>query len=277
MIKNTSSTIERIIGKIDNDFNPDQSDWIPRVAAWVIDAMQQLDVLRTDVKRQRLKVTERFCRLPCPVSDDNLKVYKQGCAIERLSEAAYCPSTGGLRSEASTSFPSHLGELTPDTADIIITGRTRPADAHAVTINSKNEYDTKVMSNVPSGGFKHNYVYVEPDGIELNFNTDYIIVEYPTIKEVYSDIWGCSLPVVPNNGILIEAITYYCMYKMLCRGYKHPVFNLATSQYGTNPYYMWNTMKEEAKRSIINQGVDGDDSSKLFRSALFIDTFDPRR
>ena len=63
---------------------------------------------------------------------------------------------------------------------------------------------------------------------------------------------------------------------MLCRGYKHPVFNLNASQYGTNPYYMWTTLKEEAKRSIANN-VDINDASKLFRSNLFINTFDSRR
>jgi len=61
---------------------------------------------------------------------------------------------------------------------------------------------------------------------------------------------------------------------MLCRGYKHPVFNLNASQYGTNPYYIWNQLKEEAKRSVLNNNAD--DSSKLFRSNLFIETFDTR-
>ena len=75
--------------------------------------------------------------------------------------------------------------------------------------------------------------------------------------------------------MLIEAIAYYCMYKMLCRGYKHPVFNLNASQYGTNPYYMWNQLKDEAKRSVI-AGVVDDADADLFRSNLFVNTFDPR-
>lgn len=39
--------IERLIGKIDNDFNPDNSDWIPRVGAWVIDGLSQLKCIPT--------------------------------------------------------------------------------------------------------------------------------------------------------------------------------------------------------------------------------------
>lgn len=65
------------------------------------------------------------------------------------------------------------------------------------------------------------------------------------------------------------------MYKMLTRGYVHPVMNLAASQYGTNPYYIWMQTKEEAKRSVINDGTDQilDD---LWRSAFYIGTFNPR-
>ena len=52
---------------------------------------------------------------------------------------------------------------------------------------------------------------------------------------------------------------------------------LNASQYGTNPYYIWNNIKEEARRSVINGKVDTDtDISKLLRSNFYIGTFDPR-
>ena len=52
MLNKTNTNVERIIAKIDNDFNPDTSDWIPRVAAWSIDAMSQLKVLSTERKKR---------------------------------------------------------------------------------------------------------------------------------------------------------------------------------------------------------------------------------
>ena len=39
---------------------------------------------------------------------------------------------------------------------------------------------------------------------------------------------------------------------------------------------MWQTMKEEAKRSILIDGID-EDVTKIFRSTFFINTFDPKR
>ena len=44
-------SLERIIGKIDNDFNIDNSDWIPRAGAWIIDALSQLKVLPMEIKK----------------------------------------------------------------------------------------------------------------------------------------------------------------------------------------------------------------------------------
>ena len=88
MLNNTSTNIERIIAKIDNDFNPDNSDWIPRVAAWTIDAMQQLSVLKKDKKIKKIKVNERLAYTGCNVEDADLKVYDtNGCEIEKAVKA----------------------------------------------------------------------------------------------------------------------------------------------------------------------------------------------
>ena len=125
--------------------------------------------------------------------------------------------------------------------------------------------------------FEKNYVLIDCKNIELNFDTDYIIVEYDKIKECHSNIYNCDFPEIPNNAKVIEFLAYWCMYKMLLRGYKHPVFNLQASQYGTNPYYMWMRLKEEARLDIINNNFDDNGASRMFRNTTYIQTFDPRR
>ena len=45
---------KRIIGKVDNDFNLSESDWIPRAAAWITVSYTHLDVY----KRQLFQLTE---------------------------------------------------------------------------------------------------------------------------------------------------------------------------------------------------------------------------
>ena len=277
MLNNVNTNVERIIAKIDNDFNPDNSDWIPRVGAWCIDAMTQLDILRTKRKKKKLIVKDRIAYSDCPLTNNNIKIYdNKGCKIEEAKDSNACndcPSMGESASETSgTSI-----DITPSTINAIETGNKQaPNYVIANTINDKYPFRYNVQHyNLGNNIKKHNYVIVNGDKIELNFDTNFIYIEYDYIETICSERFGCELPVIPNNGLLIEAIAYYCMYKMLCRGYKHPVFNLQASQYGTNPYYIWTQLKDEAKRSILNNSID--DASKLFRSNLFINTFDPHR
>lgn len=277
-LNNVNTNVERIIAKIDNDFNPDNSDWIPRVGAWCIDAMSQLNILRTTRKKKKVSVKDRIAYSECPINSDNLKVYdNNGCEIKEAGNSSYCnscPSTGNFASETS----NYVASITSNTVDTINTNKPYEYNnVVAETINDKYPYRYNVKEYKTGHDTTRNYILVDDNKIELNFDTDFIYVETYYIKTICSTTYGCELPVIPNNGLLIEAITYYCMYKMLCRGYKHPVFNLAASQYGTNPYYEWNKLKEEARRSVINDDIDRlDDGSKLFRSNLFINTFDPR-
>lgn len=274
-VQKKNTAIERIIAKIDNDFNPDNSDWIPRVGAWCIDAMSQLNILRTKKKRVKLKVIDRIAYSNCDL-DSELTVYdKNGCKLKEASTSCTScsqdSSTGGGEQVDTASAT--------DTVSIVNTGKKQaPNYVIAETINDK--YPPRYNVNHYILGDKsryqeRNYVVVDSNKIELNYDTDCIIVETNAVETNISSIYGCELPVIPNNGTLIEALVNFCMYKMLTRGYKHPVMNLAASQYGTNPYYLWVQGKEEARRSVLND-TDADDASDLFRSNFVIDTFDGR-
>lgn len=278
----TNTTVERIIAKIDNDFNPDNSDWIPRVGAWCIDAMSQLDVLRSSRKRKKVTVKDRIAYSECPITDDNLKVYdNNGCEIKKASDSSGCcnaPSTGKVASATSDS----ITEFTPDTINVIKNNQANSAPDYLIaeTLNSK-EWPGRYRINEFNYGSdtsnnEKNYVLVDCNKLELNFDADYIYIETEYIDTIISEAFGCEVPIIPNNGLLIEAITYYCMYKMLCRGYTHPVFNLHASQYGTNPFYQWTQLKDEAKRSVINNDIDISSVDDIWRSNFYIDTFNPR-
>lgn len=268
-------SIERIIAKIDNDFNPDNTDWIPRVAAWVTDALLQLDVNLTKRKRISLPIRNRI-----GISQYNLRnaiIYdKCGNRIpEATANASDCPCNG---SSSTGDLEQTTTASATDTSETICNEDANDAPnqmvSQQIAPNGYNIYEFELGCDK-----QRNYVLIDDTKIELNFDTDCIQLEYDFIETQESELYGCELPMIPNDGVLIEALTYFCMYKMLTRGYKHPVMNLAASQYGTNPYYIWLQMKEQAKRSIINRNFDRDmdDSSRMFRSALYIDTFDPKR
>lgn len=265
------TNIERIIAKIDNDFNPDNSDWIPRVGAWVIDAMSMLKVLRKEKKKVKVSVKDRIAYVSCPIERGAFKVYSQeGCLIKEAG------SNSGCNCSISTGVESYSD--TADTTGLVINNNAQEDIVQAETVNTK-DYPARynVKHYIKNQQVDRNYVYVDCNKIELNFDTDYICIEQEAIVTQKSNTYGCELPVIPNNGLLIEAVAYFCMYKMLCRGYKHPVFNLNASQYGTNPYYMWTQLKDQAERSVMidNQG-DVIDDGGVWRNSFFNFTFNPR-
>ena len=269
MTKNPTTNIERIIAKIDNDFNPDNSDWIPRVGAWCIDAMSILDCLPTEKKAIKLEVKNRRAYTNIHLNKD-IKVYTcDGCEIKALDVIKACckqsiPSTGS-QSDKELTYTRDIHVNNSINEDIAVI---------AQQVNNVKPDRYNVISIKARTG-EYNYVLVNSHQLEFNFDIDCVKIVYDGIVTECSEMCGCELPVIPNNGVLIEALAYFCMYKMLTRGYKHPVFNLAASQYGTNPYYIWLRLKDEAKRSIINNGIN-EDLDRLWRSAFFIQTFDPR-
>ena len=272
-----TTTVERIIAKIDNDFNPNNSDWIPRVGAWCTDVLQQLDVLLTEKVRKELTVKDRVARSACDLDNLDIKVYDcNGCLIPNANDKRSCCSQSSSTGVKQQTPGCHVMR-TPQTVEYECDKTPKMIGSNAVQVNTKGypaRYNVVEKHDRCNNNSNRNWVLSNCRNIDLNFDTDKIIIEYEAPKMVAGND-GCNYPAIPNNGKLIECIVYYCMYKMLCRGYKHPVLNLQASQYGTNPYYIYNQLKDEAERSILNDGIN-EDVSNLFRSSLFIQTFYPR-
>lgn len=269
MLNNPNTNIERIIAKIDNDFNPDNSDWIPRVGPWCIDAMSMMNALRKEVKRKRLSVNERIAYSDCPIDKYNLKVYdSNGCKLKEATREKCC-----INSLSTGEVP--IDNITPTTISAVANNNDKQfINAHADTFNKKEYTNRYNVTNkvIMQSNNNRNYVIVDCDKLELNFDTNYIFIEQEMIVTEISNVYGCELPVIPNNALLIEALVYYCMYKMLCRGYKHPVLNLHASQYGTNPKYEFEQLKPKVERSIINN-AQKDIDIDIWWSAFYLQTF----
>lgn len=276
------TNIDRIIAKIDNDFNPDNSDWIPRVGAWVHDGLGLLSINTTKRVKERFKVIGRVAYSKNELKG-NIKVYTcEGCEIPEYDEIK-----DGCRSCSLDNVPSTgeeiqtIAENGAGTTSIIVNNNPAivPVDVMFKQINGGDGTRYNVEETYITKEKNINYVLVDNKHIELNFDVDCIIVEHDEVNTCHSNVYNCDFPEIPDNAKVIEFLAYWCIYKMLLRGYKHPVLNLHASQYGTNPYYIAQSLMEEAKRSYINDGVDDANNGKLtslWRSSFFIGTFDPR-
>lgn len=244
-IKNRLS-LQRLVGKIDNDFNISESDWIPRVAAWTIDALSQLNVLPKERKRRTLEVSDRIAQFPCKIDATDLKVFtKNGCEIinvESSNDSCGCNST---------SIASQEIAIMDDT--------------------NKTGVDFMKVEKVVQP-FNRNYV-LNGDQILLNFDTDEIEVETYETATYFDEYYQCYVPYIYDDGLLLEALAWYCLFKYLSRGSKHPVYNLESRIQVTNPFLQWEAIKHKAANSV-KKALRVDDSG--WNNFFYNSTFLPR-
>ena len=145
--------LDRLIGKVDNDFNISESDWIPRVAAWTIDALSQMKLLPMERKKRTLDVKERIAIFPCTLNTKEIKVYdSNGCEIRELNSST-CNCNSGLNSNTTNS--SEIAVFRP---------------------NGNNPVNSMKVGGIVNPDGNRNFV-IAGNNIELNFDTDSIVVE----------------------------------------------------------------------------------------------------
>ena len=243
---NNQLTLQRLIGKVDNDFNISESDWIPRVAAWTIDALSQMKVLPMERKRRTLEVSDRIAQFPCTLNAEELSVYdSNGCEIPSYKKSKSCGCN-----KSNTSFTGEqIGVTNPD---------------------APNGWKTVQVANVINAG-NRNFV-LDGNNIILNFDTDRIDVESLEVATYHDDYYDCECPYIYDDGLLLEALSWYILYKYLSRGSKHQVYNLQSTNYVINPYIQWNTLRPKAMASV--KGKLG--NAKGWNNFFYNSTFLPR-
>lgn len=239
-------TLQRLIGKIDNDFNISESDWIPRVAAWTIDALSQMKVLPMERKRRELEVSERIAQFPCEINGTELKVFdKNGNEIPALDDAKNCQCSG-------------FGNNIPN-SEIAIFDSSNKTGINAMQI-----------TNVIPNSINRNFI-LDGNNIELNFDTDKIIVESYEVATYYDEYYDCECPYIYNNGLLLEALSWYCMFKYLSRGSSHPIYDLKSQNPVINPLLQWNSLKTKAANSVkIDISKAGNGWNNFFYNSTFL-------
>ena len=243
---NNQLTLQRLIGKVDNDFNISESDWIPRVAAWTIDALSQMKVLPMERKRRTLEVSDRIAQFPCTINAEELSVYdSNGCEIPAYKKSKSC----GCNRSNIPFTGEQIGVINP---------------------YAPNGWETVQVADVINAG-NRNFV-LDGNNIILNFDTDKIDIESLEIATYHDDYYDCECPYIYDDGLLLEALSWYILYKYLSRGSKHTVYSLQSNSPVTNPYIQWNTLRPKAMASV--KGKLG--NAKGWNNFFYNSTFLPR-
>lgn len=241
---NNQLTLQRLIGKVDNDFNISESDWIPRVAAWTIDALSQMRVLPMERKRRTLEVSDRIAQFPCDINAEELSVY----------------DSNGYEIPAYKKYKS----CTHNKSNIPFTGE----QIGVTNSYASNGWETVQVANVVTSG-NRNFV-LNGNNIILNFDTDKIDVESLEVATYHDDYYDCECPYIYDDGLLLEALAWYILYKYLSRGSKHIVYNLQSNSIVTNPFMQWNALKGKAATSLKNKLGSATGWNNFFYNSTFL-------
>ena len=245
---NNQVTLSRLVGKVDNDFNISESDWIPRVAAWTIDALSQMKCLPMERKRRKLEVSNRIATFPCELNATELKVFdSNGCEIQHLDKNKECTCSG-------------------------LSGKN--TNSEIAIFDSTNKTGVNMMKIGTIVGSNGKNFVISCNNIELNFDTDYITVESYEVATYHDDYFDCEVPYIYDNGLLLEALSWYILFKYLSRGSKHTVYSLTSPNPVTNPFTQWTSLKTKAMNDVKIQLSKDNDG---WRNFFYNSTFDPRR
>lgn len=241
---NNQLTLQRLIGKIDNDFNISESDWIPRVAAWTIDALSQMKVLPMERKRRTLEVSEKIAQFPCTINAEEIRVFdSNGIEIPAYDRDKDCKCPKAKNSSTGEQI-----------------GITNP--------QAPNGWETTQVANVVNPN-NRNFI-LDGNNIELSFDADTITVETFEVATYYDDYYDCECPYIYDDGNLLEALSWYVLYKYLSRGSKHPVYDLKSPSSVTNPYIQWNTLRPKATASVKSKLLNEKGWNNFFYNSTFL-------
>ena len=241
---NNQLTLQRLIGKIDNDFNISESDWIPRVAAWTIDALSQMKVLPMKRKRRKLEVSNRIAQFPCTINAEELRVFDSNCVeIPAFNREKDCKCS-------KSTMRSTWGQI----------AITNP--------KAQNGWETTQVADIVNTNGR-NFV-LDGNNIDLNFDTDSITVETFEVATYHDDYYDCECPYIYDDGLLLEALAWYCMFKYLSRGSKHPVYDLKSPSPATNPFIQWNTLRPKAAASVKGKLTNTEGWNNFFYNSTFL-------
>lgn len=195
-------------------------------------------------KRRTLEVNERVAQFPCTLNATELKVFdKNGVEIANIEDSNCCCPKQSMSS----------------TGEVIGVTQTRVRDG----------WQTVEYANITNTN-NRNYV-LDCDKIELNFDTDSINVESYEVVTYHDDYYDCDCPYIYDDGLLLEALAWYVLYKYLSRGSKHQIYDLKSNSPVTNPWIQWNTLRPKAINSVrAKMSSSNDGWNNFFYNSTFL-------
>ena len=106
--------------------------------------------------------------------------------------------------------------------------------------------------------------------IETTFESGEVKFHYKRLPTSYNATYNIEFPLVPDEFVVEDSISWYILYMMMAGGYKHPVFSLEAKLEHLNPFIMWETTHVKAKRRVNSLDRDGRELHKNLWSSFIV-------
>jgi hypothetical protein len=122
-----------------------------------------------------------------------------------------------------------------------------------IRVNSANKHDVEQADEFPNKGTYQ----LNSDGTFVSGYKDATMrVHYFKLASKFCEELNMEIPLVPNREKVLLAIEYYLLFRIIARGYKHPIYSLASHLNDNNPNKLWQKWFLKAKNSA--KGLDRD-------------------
>jgi len=123
-----------------------------------------------------------------------------------------------------------------------------------------NKHDSMILEKISNDGVT--YELNKRGYIISSAETGTMRIHYKKLPTVFDDELKHEVPLIPDNEKVLFACEWYVLYRILVRGYKHPVFNLANNNPELNPAKQWRLWASKASNSISALNKDQRDLHK---------------
>lgn len=263
-------SLSRLVAKIDNDFNISENDWIPRVAAWTIDGLSQMGCLPLELKQRELEVSNRIAIFPYDIQGPTLKVFDlfgheiPNIAASNAKSLSHNMIHGHTHPGTIAHVQKHGYGCEPEYRHLHL-----QHEENIAVIDPCHKHEHYHIGTIVSPVENRNYV-LDGRNIELNFDTNAIIVESLEVKTYHDDYYDCDCPYIYDNGLLLEALAWYVLFKYMSRGGKHQVYDLGSTNPVLNPYQQWINLKPKAMASVKISILNDRGWNNFFYNSTFL-------
>ena len=142
--------------------------------------------------------------------------------------------------------------------DIVDYRGTMPCNVKMLRGIDHNGLRLKSRHKIISPFYDRSWLFLSNEAYELHgdrniitsFREGTVTVLYKTPAVEYWQEHNITLPRIPDNPFVIEALKWFVMMRILQKGTKHPTFSLRENNVYVNPAMAWTAASKRAKNHI---------------------------